>query len=383
MIKQFDDFWWQVKSSDMDTNIINQNRIISASVVETMGEMDSCNISMLDPNVLYSRIFRGGVEFTFDWGTSKDKRGAIRFYVNSPSGSGSANGQVVFNMRGQATDGGIMYGRYFNTGNKGEVVASVLKEMNVLDAEIDFNRMTEPVNNDCKIGQGNNESNFRFLARMASEWRCVFRIGVTKKGMKCAVFCEPSRLSTKLFQQKIALSPCFLEYGGGMANVINYSWQDNSLDSAQGSAVQTRMINGEIQYFRYIAKDETVVTYRLNEEAINAEWQQQESMQDKASFIADIMKVKTFEEVKRFFIEDTITTAPQGSGLTVKVHMFGDINVTAGQTVTFGQGFPDRIGAKDRTWYIKSVTHSMDNNGYFCDLEIVDSFVLFSSGMVL
>ena len=97
----------------------------------------------------------------------------------------------------------------------------------------------------------------------------------------------------------------------------------------------------------------------------------------------NIMKVKTFKEVERFFIQDTITTAPQGSGVTVKVHMFGDINVTAGQVVTFGQGFPDRLGAKDRTWYIKSVTHSMGTNGYFCDLEIVDAYMFSPTGQRL
>ena len=102
MIKQFDQFWWQIKSSDMGVDIINEDRIIQASVTEAMGEMDTCTISMLDPNVLYSRMFRNGVSFEFDWGTLVDKRGAIKFLVNSPSGGGDANGQVTFNMSVQA-----------------------------------------------------------------------------------------------------------------------------------------------------------------------------------------------------------------------------------------------------------------------------------------
>lgn len=381
MIKQFDQFWWQIKSSDMGVDIINEDRILQVTVTEAMGEMDTCTVSMLDPNVLYSRIFRNGVSFEFDWGTLADKRGAIKFLVNSPSGSGDANGQVIFNMRGQALGDEGINRQYHNVGTKGTIVQQTLLKMGIVDAEIDFERMSEVVNNDNKIAQY--ESNFRFLARLADEWRCVFRVGVTKAGTKCAVFCEPAKLSYKLFQKKTVLTSCHLEYGGGLANVINYNWQDNSLDASQGSAVSVRYVNGVPQYYRYIAKDETVITYRLNEEAIQAEWQAQNSISDKAEFMKDIMKAKTFKEVERFFIQDTVSTAPQGSGLTIKVHMFGDINVTAGQVATFGQGFPDRLGAKDRTWYIKSVTHSMGTSGYFCDLEIVDTYVFSPTGQKL
>ena len=126
MIKQFDQFWWQIKSSDMGVDIINEDRIIQASVTESMGEMDTCTISMLDPNVLYSRIFRNGVSFEFDWGTLADKRGAIKFLVNSPSGSGDANGQVTFNMRGQALGDEGVNRQYYNIGTKGTVVQQAL-----------------------------------------------------------------------------------------------------------------------------------------------------------------------------------------------------------------------------------------------------------------
>lgn len=381
MIKNFDNFWWQIKSSDASTDIVTENRIVSASVTESMGEMDTCTVSMLDPNVLYSRIFRNGVKFTFDWGSLVDKRGAIPFLVNSPSGGGDANGQITFNMRGQALGDDIPERKYYNVGTKGSVITAVLAQMGIIDIEIDFERMTEVVNNDNKIAQY--ENNFKFLARLADEYRCVFRIGVTKAGTKCAIFCEPAKLSFHMFAKKIAFTSCHLEYGGGLANVIKYNWQDNSLDASQGSAVNVRWINGTPQYYRYIAKDEKVITYRLNEEAIRSEFEAQETIKNKTDFMKNILKVKNFKEVERFFIQDTVTTAPQGSGITVKVHMFGDINVTAGQIATFGQGFPDRIGAKDRTWYIKSVTHSMSTNGYFCDLEIVDAYVFSPTGMKL
>lgn len=381
MIQQFDNFWWQIKSSDMSTNIIVSDRILSVNLTEAIGEMDTCTVSMLDPNNMYSRIFRNGVQFEFDWGTILDKRGGIKFLVNSPSGKASSNGQITFNMRGQCMGDIVPQRKYFTSGSKGSVVRSVLASMGILDVEIDFERMNEPVNNDNKIAQWEND--FKFLVRLSEEWRCVFRTGITKAGTKCAVFCEPAKLKTKLFATKIVFTSLKLEWGGGLANVIDYDWQDNGLEASQGSAVGVRWINGEPQYYRYIAKDETVVTYRLNEEAIRSEYEAQGDMSDKMAFTKDILSAKTFKEVERFFIQDTITTAPQGAGITVKVHMFGDINVTAGQTVEFGQGFPDRIGAKDRTWYIKSVSHSMSSSGYFCDLEIVDAYFFSPTGVKL
>ena len=383
MIKQFDDIWWQIKSEDMDTDLINHNRITQATVTETMGQMDSCNISMIDPNNVYSRIFRNGVQFTFDWGDLSDKRGAIPFLVNSPSGGGDANGLITFNMRGQSIGDDMINRRYFVSGTKSEIVKSVLKEMNITDVEVDFERGNDPVNNNNKVAQCSNENNFRFLCRVAHEWRCVFRIGVTKGGVKCAVFCEPAKLSQKNFFKKIVSDPLHLEYGCGLANVINYQWSDTSLDASQGSAVSIRMINGNMQFYRYIAEDETVITYRLNESAIQAEWESQETAEDKSKLLKNIMKAKTFKEVERFFIQDSISTAPQGSGISVKAHIFGNINVTAGQLVTFGNGFPDRLGAKDRTWYVNSVTHSMSTQGYFCDLEIVDSYTFTPTGQEL
>ncbi|MBD5584204.1 MAG: hypothetical protein HDQ88_03910 [Clostridia bacterium] len=378
LFKRYNDFWWEVKSSDMKMGAVDDNRIISASVTEEMGNMDSCVITMLDPNAIYSRTFRPGMKFTFNWGSQIDKRGAIPFLVNSPSGSAGSDGKIIFNMRGQALGDNEEERIYYNIGTKMTVVQEVLLKMGIVDAEVDFARGTEIVNNDNKISQ--HESNFRFLSRMADEWRCVFRVGVTKAGTKCAVFCEPSKLATKMFMRKIVLTSAHLEYGTGFANVIEYSWQDQSLDAAMGAGVNVIYVNGEPQFKRYIAKDEMVVTYRLDMNKVLAEFNSQEDFLKKTQVTANVMSARSFKEVERFFVEDTITTAPQGSGITVSVRMFGDINITAGQVVTFGGGFPDRIGAKGRTWYIKNCTHEMSSSGYFVNLEVVDAFVLIAAG---
>lgn len=378
MIQNFDNFWWELKSKDANTEIITTDRIISASITESMGEMDQCTISMLDPNCIYSRIFRNGASFKFGWGSLIDKRSPIEFLVNSPSGGADSKGQITFNMRGQAIGDTGVNRTYYSMGTKGSIVRTVLLRMGVVDAEVDFERMTEVVNNDNKVAQY--ESDFRFLVRMAEEWRCVFKIGTTKAGTKCAVFCEPAKLKLKMFYRKIAYDALHLEYGGGIANVESYNWQDNSLDASQGASVQVRYINGQPQFFRYIAKDETVITYRLNEEAIQQEYDSQDGFANKIAFTKDVLSAKSFKEVERFFIQDTVSTAPQGSGISVKAHVFGNINITAGQVVTFGAGFPDRIGAKDRTWWVKSVTHSMGINGYFCDVEIQDAYMFSPTG---
>lgn len=381
MIKNFDNFYWELTSNDTNVAVLASDRVISASVTEEIGAMDVCNITMLDQNCMYSRIFRNGSSFKFGWGDLFNRRTPIDFLVNSPSGSGDANGLINYNMRGQALGDMVTNRKYYNDGTKGQIVRAVLSRMGIIDVEIDFDRMNEIVNNDTKIAQYEND--FRFLARMADEWRCAFKIGMTKAKTQCAVFCEPSKLSTKQFTKKIVYSTLTFEYGGGLANVINYSWQDNSLDSACGTNVQIRNINGQMQFYRYIAESETVVTYRLNEEAIRSEYNSQLDAQSKLAFTQEILKAKTFAEVERFFVEDTVTTAPQGSGITVKIHMFGDPNVTAGAVATFGVGFPDRIGAKDRIWYIKSVTHSMSMSGYFCDVEIQDAYAFSPTGVKL
>lgn len=381
LLKNYDNFWWQIKSLDMATDTIKENRILHATITEEMGCEDTCTISMLDPNAMYSRMFRPGVSFSFDWGTLIDKRGAVAFLVNSPSGSASSDGKIVFNMRGQALGDNVVNRKYYNVGTKMTVVRTVLAKMGIVDAEVDFARGTEVVSDDSKISQ--HESDFRFLSRMADEWRCVFRVGTTKAGTKCAVFCEPWKLKTKLFQRKIVLTSAHLEFGTGLANVIEYSWQDNSLDAAMGAGVRVVMINGTPQLKRYIAKSETVVTYRLDMNKVLAEFNSQEDFYDKIQITKNVMSARTFKEVERFFVEDSVTTAPQGSGITVKVKLFGDINITAGQVVTFGGGFPDRIGAVDRTWYVKSCTHEMSTSGYFVNLEVADAFMLFPTGQKL
>ena len=378
MIKNFDSFFWELTSTDTDVDVIASNKVISASVTEEMGAMDSCVINMLDPNCIYSRIFRNGSSFKFGWGDLINRRSPIEFLINSPSGSADVNGQITYNMRGQSMGDMVTNRKYYSEGTKGLIVRSTLLRMGIVDVEIDFSRMNEVINNDSKIAQY--ESDFRFLARLADEWRCVFKIGTTKIGTTCAVFCEPFKLRTLQFVNKIVYSSTVLEYGGGLSNVIEYSWQDNSLDSACGTNVQIRNVNGQMQFYRYIAESETVITYRLNEDAIRDEYNDQEDIQGKMTFIKEVLSAKNFAEVERFFIQDTVTTAPQGSGLTISVRTFGDPNVTAGQIATFGVGFPDRIGAKDRIWYIKSVTHSMGMNGYFCDLEIQDAYAFSPTG---
>lgn len=370
MIQQFDNFWWQLKGTD----IIVEDRIRSITINEEMDGMDTCQVSMLDPYHMYSRIFRSGRPFSVNWGNLTDKRGETQFFVNSPSGSASENGEITYNMRGQSFGQDMSRRRFFNTTTKGAVVASVLKEMNIVDAEIDFERMSDSVTNDTQIGQW--ENNFRFLNRLAREWRCVFRVGTTKANQKCAVFCEPNKLDKKMFAKKIAYTACTLEYGGGLANVISYDWQDESMNSAFGAGTSFRYVNGEPQMYKYVVEDQSVLMYKLNPEAVEAEYNSQKTFTDKTNFMIEIMNTKSFEEVKRFFILDCVTTAPQGTGVSVKVHMFGDINITAGQKVNFGGGFPDLIGTKDSLWYVQSVSHSMSGSGYFCDLEIVDSFRL-------
>ena len=90
-------------------------------------------------------------------------------------------------------------------------ISDLVREVSI-DVEIDFDRMNEIVNNDTKIAQYEND--FRFLARMADEWRCAFKIGMTKAKTQCAVFCEPSKLSTKQFTKKTMIIEKLVQSSG-------------------------------------------------------------------------------------------------------------------------------------------------------------------------
>jgi hypothetical protein len=142
------------------------------------------------------------------------------------------------------------------------------------------------------------------------------------------------------------------------------------------------VVDGVPQLYRQVVKGETVTTYRLVPERIEKELGSHD-IATRTSMLMDYLSVKDFDQVKRFFIEDSMSTAPQGSGIVIDLTMLGDPTLTAGLVATFGSGFPDRVGAKDRTWWVRKANHKIDVSGYFTDLEIADAYSFSPTGDML
>jgi len=398
-----DGSWFKVESSDVKTDLVKTEDVMSLNVTEEMAKMDSGTLQLLDRNNIYSYILRPGVKLKISWGTRMGQstaasRSPIEVMVNSPSGGGDGGGRITFNCSFMALQSrGSEMVKWYETGTKADVIADAMRRCGVLNPEINFARGSEAITSGTKVCQ--NESDFRFLVKYADEWRAAFRIGRDKQGNQIACFVDYAKLKTSNFVKLMTGETSrFLEYGGadlgykevngksvdvvlsGKANVLEYSWQDHSMDSATGQGVQVYESDGKVQMMTYNVKDETVTYWRLDEKAVEKAFNKQPDLTSKASLLADFLSRQTFEQVKQYFIADTTTTAPQGSGLTVDAKLMGDPNVTAAMIATFGAGFPSRIGASDRTWWIRKAEHNLTTAGYFTDVSISDAYAFSPTG---
>jgi hypothetical protein len=388
-----DGTWFKVTSKDVNVETVATPDVMSLTVTEEMAKMDSGSIQLLDRNNVYSRILRPGVKLLVSWGTrlgqpTASQRNPIEVMVNSPSGGGDGGGRITFNCSFMALQSrGSDQVRWYETGTKADVISDALTRAGVLIAnqEINFARGSESITAGTKIMQ--NESDFRFLVRMADEWRAAFRIGRDQKGNQIACFVDYAGLKTSNFVQRMTgETSSRLEYGNGyqstlsgQANVLEYTWQDHSMDAANGQGVRIYEADGKIQMMTYNVENETVTTWRLVPERIEQELKQRD-LSGQTKLMSDYLSAKTFDQIKRFFVEDTTTTAPQGSGLTIDAKLMGDPNVTAAMIATFGTGFPDRIGAADRTWWIRKVDHALSTAGYFSSVSISDAYAFSPTG---
>lgn len=386
-----DGTWFKVESSDVETDLVKTEDVISLSVIEEMAKMDSGTIQILDRNNVYSRILRPGVNLKISWGTRMGQiaaasRNPIEVMINSPSGGGDGGGRITFNCSFMALKSrGSEQVRWYETGTKADVISDAMTRcgVSIANQEINFTRGTEAITAGTKVCQ--NESDFRFLVKCADEWRAAFRIGRDKQGNQIACFVDYAALGTSTFVKRMTgETSSHLEYGYGavlsnQANVLSYTWQDHSMDAATGQGVRIYEADGKIQMMTYNVENETVTTWRLVPELIEAELKTAD-ISGQTKLMADYLSVKTFDEIKRFFVEDSTTTAPQGSGLTIDAKMMGDPNITAAMIATFGAGFPSRIGAKDRTWWIRKTTHNITRSGYFTDVSISDAYAFSPTG---
>jgi hypothetical protein len=409
MIYQFDNAWFDISSPDFDFELITTPDVISFSFNEEASALAMGSLTLNDNNHIYSRLLRNGMKLNISWGwnlglMSMTKREGIVARINDPSGSAGQNGAVTFNCRFQTLDlRGTNEVQWFDAGTKEGVVKQTLTALDVAESYIDFALMKDAIGDATKVAKV--ESDFRFLVRLADEWRAVFIMGYSNKGQPVAVFCDADKVG-KMAELGGGGASLRLSWGAGGSysyadsintlrqtslyegeeapNVIEYSWRDRSMDAAHGQGtVTTQGADGQLQVNRIVVENETMKVWRLRPDRIYAEEQARETAEEREKLLMAYLSSQDFEEVKWAFEEIPETTAPQGSGYEVDCKLIGDPLITPGMTCGFGQGFPDRLGKQDSVWWVRSATHSISSSGYFTDIQIVDAYSFSPTGFKL
>jgi|LSPZ01.1.fsa_nt_gi hypothetical protein len=403
MIFNFDACFFEVHAPENPklTGAIVSKDVLSLSITEELGNLDSGTIALHDDHHIYSRFFRPGLLLEIAFGIKilgkEIKRTGMRFMVSSPSGGGGSNGDIFFNCSLTAACRGSVHKKSFTAGTKESVISEVMLNLGVSTQDLNFRGMKDTITANTEIVQ--NESDLRFLTRLADSWGCAFRIGCNQKGQLVGMFVDYDK--TK--EASLAVTGrnlLKLEYGsggkiedaniaypingGGGPNVLSYTWKDNAMNSATGDGVTlTEMPDGTVQVTRYSVPDEKVLTYRLVPERIERELAEAGDITRSTAVLLEMLSKKDWEQIRFYFDEIAESTAPQGSGIEVEVKLIGDPLITTGMVCGFGAGFPDRIGAADRTWYVSKVTHSLSSGGFTTDISIRDAYSFNEEGVKL
>ena len=393
MLYNHDGSFFRVTSPDMksiNTDSKNYNLdLMSLTVTESDGTMINGDLMFRDQDDFYAKVLRPGVRLEIEWGINNTgltpvSRGIGEVMVTSPGGAGGPGGDKTYRCSFVAIGWrGDNARRWWYTGTKKNVVAETMTRLGVVSQEINFERMNDAITSEIPLSQY--ESDFRFLVRLSHENRCALRMGYTKRGLAASMV-DYSLVTASGYVGNVtgSESSLKLEYGTSEANVLSYTWTDDAMDSANGQGVKIAWVDGKPQIYKYVVEDEKVVAYRLNEELL-AERFKAEGAQSGFQLMLDYVNQTDFNSktVQQYFTREVLTTAPQGSGIKVSAKMMGDPLLTNGMVASFGKGFPDRIGAKDKTWWVKSATHSITPQGYTTDLEIWDALAETPTGMRL
>lgn len=374
--------------------------IISFSINEEANRIINGSVKFHDPDDSLSSLLRPGRNVDVEWGYRKPDAGmalqlqramntdqvwgpyarkGIRAYVMGPSGEAAQNGTKTFSMnfygRELLSEGGSR--RYGAGWSRAGVIRRTLRIMGINPARayVDFRRNLEGnLTNDTACVQV--ESNFRFLMRLAVEWRAVFRIGYDADGNMGAIFCDPDKID-EIQSVRAMVGATFggsirIDWKGGGRNLISFTWRNNA--TGAGDNVQILMgPNGQPQIYRTQATTETTTTYVLNTQAIATELRRR-GLEGQIELMAQWLSASTWEEVRPYFTPVTAQTAPQGGGYTLSGRMIGNPMLTAPMKLQLGDGFPDILKDRNRFWYCNKVTHTIDRNGYFCDFEAIDCY---------
>jgi phage protein D len=401
------------RNKDVEEKIAINEDIISLTIVEECQKINSGTLQIYDPNLVYPRLLRMGMRLNISWGYEKPddnirtllafnknptettglfKRTGMSAYITSPSGSGNERGFSVYNCNFYGSEFSKNKERkVYKNGTKSSVVLEVLDRMGVDSAEILFTRGTEIIKPDTQIVQW--QSDFKFLQKMAREWRAIFRIGHTPLGTLHAIFIDYDKFNIVQFQ-KIVTGAAFgntiyLGWKWDINNVRSYTWQNHAGESGTGDHIRLVQIDGRQTFIKYVAEKETVKAYRFMPEKVTAEIKRKMNIGNISSVLEYVnwaMNVQDFEEIKDYFTPYEESTAPQGLGYTINLNMLGNPLITPPLGCSFGKGFPDIFSdakLKQNKMFIRRVEHKIDRSGYTIQAEAVDTLTYTGGSFVI
>lgn len=405
-----DSSFFTINSKDTTLQYVDIAKdLISLSITERLGSMPQGSLKLHDPFHLYSRIFRTGMEIQLSWGYKNfnvlagfvdsdlnldefngdiERRG-LKGIITSPTGGGDGSGVVTYNcnftsygFRGE--DKTFIY----DTGTRSGVISQAFSDLGILPTNmiIEFAMGNDSLSSVKSVRQ--DETTFLFLTRLAREWRTLFTIGYNKKGLPVGIFVDPEKIN-KMRISNIMLglsgSSHNIGYKGKLCNVKSYTWSSNESQNGVGDNVRIDIIDGQPVFRRFIAEEETIVTYKLNTKRIEEAFKDKEidGIAAQTKLVTEMLSAKSFEQVKHYFDPYESTTAPQGFGYKIKVDMIGNPAYSPPNQIRLYNGFPDRLGGKQAIYYLNEVTHSIDTSGYNMSCEIVDVFAFSDIGQGL
>jgi len=382
--------------------------LISLSIEESMGALSAGSLTFYDPNNYFSRVLRTGVRLIISWGYKRTlaeletlgenqfnldevsgqlaRRGYLCF-VNNPSGGGDANGVITYNCN-FTTSGfqGEELSQVYTQGTKKSVVDDALDNLGISRTNrfVNFTLGSDSVTTDKGVRQ--DESTFAFLNRLSIEWKALFYVAYGANGKPVAVFIDRNvvgKTPLPLWVMNATGGSNALGYKGKLSNVISWRWSSSESEKGVGDHVSAEIVDGQIQYRQYVATQEKVITWRLDNEKIQTVFDEAgaDGIAAQLQLTQDLLDTKTFDEVKHYFTPFEDTTAPTGYGYRLSCEMIGNPLMMPGSAIKLINGFPDRLGGGNAKWFVQSVSHRIDSAGYTMKVEITDVFNLSPIGL--
>ena len=408
-ITNHDQSFFELASTDVTMETFRADRIESLSITEQRDAMPQGSIVFYDPDNIASRVLRTGANVFINWGYQEalleteivtnrfnvDEingslvRRGMRGFVSSPNGSGAQNGKITYGCKFTGYNfRGLDETRRYTSGTKGDVIAAVFDRLGVSQTmrAINFRTAGDVLSEERYVRQ--DETDFAFLSRLAREYRALFSVGFSPDGELVAVFIDTERVGDNSMPRWILDAngtSHVIGYQGEVNNVLSYKWISNESESGVGANVQIEFVNGEVVVRRFVAEQETIISYRLNPDRIErvlAE-AQESGVSSLVNVTRDLLSANDFEQIEHFFDPYESTTAPQGFGYRITAEMVGNPLFIPPNQIVINNGFPDQLGGRQTKYYIDKVTHKLDRSGYKMSVEIIDAFGLSDIGQAI